>query len=317
MVTNVTIEYLKAERKYLEAKTDEERLEALAEMLRTVPKHKGTETLIAQLKQRYKKLKEKIEKREKFEREKRRGISFGIEKQGIQVCIYGLPNSGKSLLLNLLTNARPKVSEVPFTTTMPEIGMLRFNDVDFQLIEFPSLYLVLEDDKRWLSFALTTDLIIILAKNLDDAEKVVNELFTFNKETAKKEMLIIINNPNTEFKKEKQTFESFSKHVRKNVVVVYCDLKQHFETIKDEIYNALTIYRIYLKKPNEKQHEKKPLVFLHKPKVAEVLEKIKISEEKVIKAVIYGKSVKFNGQAVSLQHVLTDKDIVEFHLKRC
>jgi ribosome-interacting GTPase 1 len=316
MVTNVTIEYVKAERKYLEAKTDEERLKALEEMLRCVPKHKGTETLIAKLKQRYKKLKEKIERKERLERERRGGISFGIEKRGIQVCIYGLPNSGKSLLLSLLTNAKPKVSEVPFTTTMPEIGMLSYNDVEFQLIEFPSLYLILEDDKRWLSFGLTTDLILILARSADDAKKVVNELFMFNKEIAKKELLVVINEPGVAFSKEKQTFESQDKAIRKTVAVVHCDLKIDYDRLKDEIFNSLTLYRIYLKPPGQKQPDQKPLVFLHRPTIAEVLEEIKIDKQKVLKAVVYGKSVRFSGQSVSLEHVLMDKDVVEFHIKK-
>ena len=43
MPTNVTVEYVKAQQKYLDAKTREEKIAALEEMISTVPGHKGTE----------------------------------------------------------------------------------------------------------------------------------------------------------------------------------------------------------------------------------------------------------------------------------
>lgn len=333
MVTNVTAEYLKAEKKYLEAKTDEEKLKALEEMLRCVPKHKGTEVLIAQLKARYKKLKEKIEERKKWEKKVKKGKSFRIEKQGVQICIYGLTKAGKSLLLSLLTNAKPKISEHPFTTIMPEIGMMCYKDVDFQIVEFPSLYLILEDDRKWLSYTLTTDLILILARNLDDAKKVMDEIFAFSKQILQKDFLVIINKPNKnvgnidnvenvgnigniEIKKEKHTFESSDKKIRKVITIVYCDIKRDAEIIKNEIFNSLEIYRIYLKKPTAKKPEEKPVVFLHRPSIQELLEKIKISREKLGKAMVYGKSAKFEGQAVGIDHLLCDRDVVEFYFKK-
>ena len=52
MPANLTPEYEKAEQRFREATTDEEKLGALREMLRTVPKHKGTEKIQADLKRR-------------------------------------------------------------------------------------------------------------------------------------------------------------------------------------------------------------------------------------------------------------------------
>ena len=61
MPANLTPQYKKAEERYKAAQTDEERLLALEEMLREIPKHKGTEHLQGDIKRRMSKLKETLE----------------------------------------------------------------------------------------------------------------------------------------------------------------------------------------------------------------------------------------------------------------
>lgn len=51
----------------------------------------------------------------------------------------GFPNAGKSSLLNLLTNARSKVAGYPFTTKIPELGVMRYSDQDVVLADIPGL----------------------------------------------------------------------------------------------------------------------------------------------------------------------------------
>ncbi|RLE30412.1 GTP-binding protein HSR1, partial [Candidatus Acetothermia bacterium] len=63
MPANLTPEFLEARERFRKAKTDEERLDALMEMLATIPKHKGTEKMRADIKRRIAKLKEKQEQR--------------------------------------------------------------------------------------------------------------------------------------------------------------------------------------------------------------------------------------------------------------
>src|SRR3989344_126865 len=93
MPVNAPPEYYRAEGKFKSAKSTDEKIVALEEMIRTMPKHHGSEAALAQLKSRLAKLKkEKISKGKKGG-----GRSLAIVKEGdAQVCLIGLTNSGKS-----------------------------------------------------------------------------------------------------------------------------------------------------------------------------------------------------------------------------
>ncbi len=139
MPTNLPAEAKAKWVRYLEARTPEEKLRALQDFLSSVPKHKGTENLRAWVRRKIAELREEIEER-KVRRAGKGGISFFIEKEGAsQIVMLGMPNVGKSALLRALTNARPLVSNVPFTTKLPIPGMLRFEDIQFQLVEAPAI----------------------------------------------------------------------------------------------------------------------------------------------------------------------------------
>ena len=70
MPANLTPQYREAEARYRSAKMPEEKLKALEEMLATIPKHKGTEKLQAEIKQKISKL------RKSQRRRKSKGKSF-------------------------------------------------------------------------------------------------------------------------------------------------------------------------------------------------------------------------------------------------
>ncbi len=140
MPTNLPPEYFKAEERYQQARTLEERILATEDLIRAAPKHKGTEKLLRTLKRRLAKLRRELQ--EKRERRVGRGggPSFAVKKEGAaQVALVGLPNSGKSKLLRKLTGARPEVADYPFTTREPVPGMMQFEDVQVQMVEVPAL----------------------------------------------------------------------------------------------------------------------------------------------------------------------------------
>jgi len=136
MPTNVTPEYERAERAYREASTDDEKLACLRQMLSTVPKHKGTEKLQADIKRRISQLR----KAEITKGKSRSADPFHLPKSGAgQVMLVGLPNTGKSSLVAATTNASVKVAEYPFTTAMPVPGMWQHEDVQIELVDTPPI----------------------------------------------------------------------------------------------------------------------------------------------------------------------------------
>jgi hypothetical protein len=136
MPANLTPEYLEAERLYREAKEPEEKLRCLQEMLRVIPKHKGTDHMQGDLKRRISQLKARIEGGRAGPKRKR--TSYIVRREGAgQVALVGPPNSGKSQLLNALTEATPEVAPYPFTTLRPVPGMMRYENVFVQMIDLP------------------------------------------------------------------------------------------------------------------------------------------------------------------------------------
>lgn len=135
MVTNLPAEARAKWLKYLDARTTEEKIKALEEFLSAVPKHKGTENLVAWARKKLSELREELE-----ESKKRRGggPSFFVEKHGVaQVVLLGYTLSGKSSIFNALTNAKSKVTGIPYTTMFPVPGMMVYEDVQIQLVDTP------------------------------------------------------------------------------------------------------------------------------------------------------------------------------------
>ena len=137
MPTNLPPEYFRAEQAFREAESTAAKVAALEEMMSTIPKHKGTDKLRAELRRKISKLKEDQQKKKgagKHESE------FHIEKEGAgRAVLIGFENVGKSSIVAALTHATPKISEAPFTTWLPLPGMLEIEDIQVQLIDTPPL----------------------------------------------------------------------------------------------------------------------------------------------------------------------------------
>ncbi|MBI4895010.1 MAG: 50S ribosome-binding GTPase [Candidatus Aenigmarchaeota archaeon] len=162
MPMNATIEYYLAEKKFQSAKTVEDKILYLEEMIKEIPKHKGVESQLALLKTKLAKL-----KKEAASASKKKGASRkGVSKEGeAQVCIIGKTMTGKSTILSKLTDARPRISDHPYTTTKPEVGMMDYNGVKIQLVEIPSTF-----SPEYLSICRSADALVIVA-NTDEEKK--------------------------------------------------------------------------------------------------------------------------------------------------
>src|SRR4051812_2794004 len=136
MPANLPPQYSKAEEEYRKAATPAARLETLREMFRLLPKHKGTEKLQSDLKQKISRARDDIEGAKAASAGKKGGVSHRIPHDGAgQVVLVGGPNTGKSSILTHLTNAHPDVAPYPFTTRAPYPGIMMWEGVRVQLID--------------------------------------------------------------------------------------------------------------------------------------------------------------------------------------
>ena len=165
MPANLSPDYKAAEAAYRKARDPRERLEGLREMLRTIPKHKGTEHLQADIKARIKDLSEELEGGRKGGAHG--GPSLVVRPEGAaQAALIGPPSSGKSSLHSRLTGSGAHVAAYPFTTQYPEPGMMPHEDIRFQLVDLPALSR--EHPVPWLAGALQTADAALLVIDLAD-----------------------------------------------------------------------------------------------------------------------------------------------------
>ncbi len=166
MPANLSPEYKAAETAFRKARDPHERLDCLREMLRTIPKHKGTDHLQADIRHRIKELTEELEGPKKGGAA-RHGPALVLRPEGAaQIALIGPPNTGKSALHARLTGSHAQVAPYPFTTQFPEPGMLAFEDVHFELVDLPAISP--EHPVPWLASALQTADGCLLVADLGD-----------------------------------------------------------------------------------------------------------------------------------------------------
>lgn len=138
MPANLTPDYKAAEAAFRQATEPRQRLECLREMLRLMPKHKGTDHLQAEVKTRIKQLTEELAGPRKGGA--KTASPWVIHPEGAaQIALLGAPNSGKSSLHDCLTHSRAAAAPYPLTTQRPQPGMLTYQDIGIQLIDLPAI----------------------------------------------------------------------------------------------------------------------------------------------------------------------------------
>lgn len=182
MPANLTPDYRAAEERYRQAKTIPDKLAALHEMMATIPKHKGTDKMQGDIKRRIARLRQESTRKSGTIRQK---PFWHVEREGAgQIALVGSPNTGKSSLLRALSNATPEVADYPFTTRAPVPGMVRYINVQMQILDLPPLSV--GRTPAWLRGVVKSSdalaVVIDLASDtlLEDTEELLAELAGYN-----------------------------------------------------------------------------------------------------------------------------------------
>ncbi|MBS3129000.1 50S ribosome-binding GTPase [Candidatus Woesearchaeota archaeon] len=286
----------------MEAKTIDEKIQKLEELIKAAPKHKSSENLLKELRTRLKKLQEKKEKSKKSGKSTKKSI----RKEGFQCVILGLPNSGKSSLLTKLTNAQPKISPYAFTTSQPEIGTMLYQEVKAQIIDLPSI----GSENLDQGLINTADCTILVIEYLNDLEKITPYL---SKNQGQK--IIAINKSDLLNNEQQRKLEATIKSKKLNAILISTITNQNIELLKQRIFEQMHVMRIYTKEPG-KPLSNIPFILKENSTVKDIAESIlKGLSNKIKETRITGPSSKFPNQKVGLSHILKDKDIIEFRTR--
>jgi hypothetical protein len=340
MPANLTPEYKAAEAAFRKARDPRERLECLREMLRVIPKHKGTDHLQGDIKRRIKELSHELE------RPKTKGAHGGpplvIQPEGAaQIALLGPPNAGKSSLHTRLTGSGAQVAPYPFTTQYPEPGMMPYEDIHFQLVDLPAI--APEHPVSWFTSALETADGCLLVVDLGDPECVerVENLHVILREkrvtltdqwepqgkaaqaaVEAGEDPFAIRLPAVLVANKADLLTDVDVELRVFVELTglrYPSLKASASTglglgdIGPMLFHQLGIVRVYTKVPGRPPDRGRPFTVRHGQTVEDVARLVHRDLAHSLKyARVWGKS-GFDGQHVGRDHPLADGDVVELH----
>jgi ribosome-interacting GTPase 1 len=351
MPANLSPEYKNAQDAFRRASEPQEKLGHLKEMLRTIPKHKGTEHLQADIKTRIKELTEELSGPRKGGA--RGGPELSVRPEGAaQVAIIGPPNAGKSSLHVKLTGSHAVVGPYPFATKYPQPGMLPFQDVQFQLVDLPPVshdYV-----EPWMGGTLQTADAVLLVSDLSDPE-CVDQLEAVERQLKAKKVDLVARVPGRQdavlavpagedgegggaeeiedpFRirlpallvaskadlyddpvAELETFQELAPDPFVSLAAS-TETGQGLDAIGPALFELLEVVRVYSKMPHHPPDMSKPFTLRSGGTVHDVAQQVHRGLATELRfARVWGPSAEFDGQQVSGDHPVKDKDVVELH----
>jgi ribosome-interacting GTPase 1 len=330
MPANLTAQYKAAEERFRRATAHEEKLDALREMLALLPKHKGTEKIQADLRKRISKLEEEGAH---VARSGHRGPDPGhVKKEGAgQWALVGPPSSGKSSLLAALTHAHPEIAEYPFTTRVPQPGMMAFEDVQVQLVDTPAA--APGHLESWLpNLVRNADGVAIVldlaAPDPEEGWRAALDLLEHARVwparrpppegasplLAQRPVLVLAN------KCDLDPDGTLAALVREGVwpeppfLPVSATRGDGLAALRPRLFADLGRIRVYTKEPGHRPDLGRPFVLPAGARVEDLAALVHRDLAAGLRfARIWGAHARFEGQQVDRHHALADRDVVELH----
>ncbi len=297
------VEFRKLEQKIQRTSDVDEKAEIIRQLLDIFPSYPG----LSSKKQKYKRMLDTLERKKEFSKVNGGAEEpYALPRYKLRDFIIGPPNTGKSTLLNQLTGSTARVADYPFTTYKPEIGMMRHNNVSIQLVELPAMFDGdYDSNKRKYELLRNGSGLAIVVGDIQGLEMTIDELDKAD---------IQLESPQSQFgnPRSKQRKPAFIVHRDMD----YFDIGLPFisanstEEIKAMFYLCLGVIAVY---PyiNGKRGEEPFILDASSPTVAEFAGKITEDyQRRFAGAKVWGKSVRFDGQMVGLDHVLAEGDNV-------
>jgi ribosome-interacting GTPase 1 len=353
MPANLSPEYKKAEAEFKRAREPRERLRWLREMLRAIPKHKGTEHLQADIKTRIKQLTEELTGPRKGGA--RTGPTHSIRPEGAaQVALIGPPNAGKSTLHARLTGSHAEVAPYPYTTKTPLPGMLPYRDVHFQLIDLPPVSA--DFMESWYVNALRPAEAAMLVVDLSDPEcldhvvairdRLDEKKVTLDEQWAGSPIgdqapgaargeqaepseedgddvpdpfrirlptLLVANKSDLDPDPDEVRVLEELLGVRFPAVAVSAETGAGVDEIGSQLFDGLGIVRVYTKIPGRTADTARPYTVRRGDTVLDVARLVHKEIAESLKFARVWGSGQFDGQQVGADHGVADGDIVELH----
>ena len=332
MPANLTPQYLEAEQRFRQARTPAEKIACLEDMLRLIPKHKGTEKMQADLRRRLSKLRHEQHKSAAA----RRNAGPQVEKEGVgQVAIIGPPNVGKSALLRALTKATPEVADYPFTTRKPLPGMVRFENVQIQLVDLPPLSR--EYMEPWVSQLVRNADALLLVVDLSQAEvleqvelaceilttwKIVPVAQPLSPDTLQefppglKALRLLLLGNKIDAPQSQDHWEILQELYGKRwpMMAVSVMRGDNLDRLPGQLYTLLDLVRVYTKAPGKKPDLHAPFTLPRGSTVVDVAAAVhKDFAARLRFARVWGPG-KYEGQMVQRHYVVEEGDVIELHI---
>lgn len=326
MPANLTPEYIKADKWFRSATTNEEKILALEQMLRVIPKHKGTDHMRADLRKKLSRLKD-------LSTQPKKGGKhvdvFHVPRSGSgQVVLIGTPNSGKSSIVGALTKAKAQIADFPFATAVPVPGMAKYEDVSIELVDMPPITADYSAPGQVGTYR-TCDLIaIVIDLSGDVAEQMAvcldflesRNLLAGGKTPAHdeqgnalgKKAFCICTKSDIAQPDALETLKDLCDYPFE-FVEVCVKTGASMDGLMRKIFDLLGIIRIYAKPPGKPPDMTDPFTLPVGSTVMDLAQAIhRQLADNLKSARIWGAGVH-DGQNTQRTHVLNDKDVVELH----